>query len=271
MPQNAAKCHRISTHAPRTGSDAFGLGTIRAGADFNPRSPHGERRLAGAGIANFGTFQPTLPARGATDGFRHDRRGVQISTHAPRTGSDGLLLGDGNAERNFNPRSPHGERHPKWIHFPVSSAISTHAPRTGSDAQIADGSITDANFNPRSPHGERHDAYGAGVARQSNFNPRSPHGERPGGTRTYKSGRDFNPRSPHGERQSAPDADSRRERISTHAPRTGSDEGFLVPADGGLLFQPTLPARGATTPSSRTGRPRRDFNPRSPHGERRGC
>ena len=36
--------------------------------------------------------------------------------------------------------------------------------------------------------------------------------------------------------------------ISTHAPRTGSDAFHqLLPADVEVIFQPTLPARGATT------------------------
>ena len=58
----------ISTHAPRTGSDLFGLKQMQAcQRDFNPRSPHGERPLFGGECYHFhGTFQPTLPARGAT-------------------------------------------------------------------------------------------------------------------------------------------------------------------------------------------------------------
>ena len=78
---------------------------------FNPRSPHGERPTHGSGraaaLAAFQptlpargatieslvwvgdtSFQPTLPARGATDRPRRNRRGLRISTHAPRTGSD---------------------------------------------------------------------------------------------------------------------------------------------------------------------------------------
>ena len=34
----------ISIHAPRTGSDDVRAGLFREGFDFNPRSPHGERR-----------------------------------------------------------------------------------------------------------------------------------------------------------------------------------------------------------------------------------
>ena len=77
----------------------------------------------------------------------------------------------------------------------------------------------------------------------------------------------FNPRSPHGERRCSYLPCGRLQRISTHAPRTGSD---VFAQDVEFLdsaFQPTLPARGAT---SAKGASRRDdnFNPRSPHGER---
>ena len=79
----------ISTHAPRTGSDGTSNAALSVSADFNPRSPHGERRtphgeegrkchhfnprsphgerlymcLYGRSLS---AFQPTLPARGAT-------------------------------------------------------------------------------------------------------------------------------------------------------------------------------------------------------------
>ena len=38
----------ISIHAPRTGSDDFRHPPERAEADFNPRSPHGERPICRA-------------------------------------------------------------------------------------------------------------------------------------------------------------------------------------------------------------------------------
>ena len=37
------------------------------------------------------------------------------------------------------------------------------------------------------------------------------------------------------------------------------------------IFQSTLPARGATQISALTGIVQKDFNPRSPHGERHYC
>ena len=56
----------ISTHAPRTGSDFSSHAPLPYRADFNPRSPHGERHYAMTNSQFAGLFQPTLPARGAT-------------------------------------------------------------------------------------------------------------------------------------------------------------------------------------------------------------
>ena len=61
--------------------------TIRP-PDFNPRSPHGERRQqCGAWTTSF-RFQSTLPARGATGKDKYNQQQGFISIHAPRTGSD---------------------------------------------------------------------------------------------------------------------------------------------------------------------------------------
>ena len=124
-------------------------------------------------------------------------------------------------------------------------------------------------FNPRSPHGERL------ISRRFGFPRRliSIHAPRTGSDgRTHEGG--LNEAS-----------------ISIHAPRTGSDiiNVFYIACQ--LKFQSTLPARGATagrvpifssaeisihaprTGSDWTYKPSQgslhDFNPRSPHGERR--
>ena len=57
-----------------------------------------------------------------------------ISTHAPRTGSDLDDITMPFGVQDFNPRSPHGERHDGSQVFFRNHAISTHAPRTGSDS-----------------------------------------------------------------------------------------------------------------------------------------
>ena len=192
---------------------------------------------------------------------------------------------------HFNPRSPHGERPIFSKAEEAVEAISIHAPRTGSDKRFQALRLFGKHFNPRSPHGERPDllccyywrgifqstlpARGAtfltalSVSPSFDFNPRSPHGERRHALLTDFSYMDFNPRSPHGERQ-------------YHSVVLASD----------YRFQSTLPARGATLHNKtsgnanmisihapRTGSDRRwgtdnyffiiDFNPRSPHGERR--
>ena len=56
----------ISTHAPRAGSDVGRAGTGPASANFNPRSPCGERHAAVWDLMGVVVFQPTLPVRGAT-------------------------------------------------------------------------------------------------------------------------------------------------------------------------------------------------------------
>ena len=123
----------ISIHAPRTGSDCppslpgqtdrhFNprsphgerrmLETLKArSSHFNPRSPHGERRrLPSRRRWTVKLFQSTLPARGATPRVVVLLLLLLISIHAPRTGSDVLA-----------PQVA--------LIFP----ISIHAPRTGSD------------------------------------------------------------------------------------------------------------------------------------------
>ena len=56
----------ISIHAPRTGSDKSSAPLATTAANFNPRSPHGERRIMAAIVTLEEIFQSTLPARGAT-------------------------------------------------------------------------------------------------------------------------------------------------------------------------------------------------------------
>ena len=57
-------------------------------------------------------FQSTLPAWGATRNDAINIRVILISIHAPRMGSDHNDFWQIPVCQNFNPRSPHGERHP---------------------------------------------------------------------------------------------------------------------------------------------------------------
>ena len=267
--------------------------SLSSSRNFNPRSPHGERRFSTPeGVAPLEKFQPTLPARGATARRRHITETLPISTHAPRTGSDLAQGYQINPATIFQPTLPaRGATQAGGLARAVAGEISTHAPRTGSDHTTLSGSCcqplfqptlpargatalpgrvspTSAHFNPRSPHGERlPPAGGAGIVNHisthaprtgsdrlrghefradDHFNPRSPHGERRFKRCWMTRCGDFNPRSPHGERRGAEMQHMTLEVISTHAPRTGSDENT----------------------ECRSISPKRNFNPRSPHGER---
>ena len=127
------KQNSISIHAPRTGSDSYSNFAYARCKNFNPRSPHGERRFRPEPVAptqdisihaprtgsdenkrkrrTAGKFQSTLPARGATPSTATMNGSQGISIHAPRTGSDGYSLRIA-------------------LHRII---ISIHAPRTGSD------------------------------------------------------------------------------------------------------------------------------------------
>ena len=78
----------ISIHAPRTGSDEAGDFQAPCFEHFNPRSPHGERRNAVHDkLADF-DFNPRSPHGERPSGFLYPHTRMQISIHAPRTGSD---------------------------------------------------------------------------------------------------------------------------------------------------------------------------------------
>ena len=191
----------------------------------------------------------------------------------------------------FNPRSPHGERQFVKgatvramfisIHAPRTGSdvvlatnlrnlkfISIHAPRTGSDderggiaGEVAEFQSTlparGATFVVGKPFSWCHISIhaprtgsdrsaGLPAPVRDHFNPRSPHGERLLGHGVAASVLgDFNPRSPHGERPCS------NQRILCN-----------------VIFQSTLPARGATLLGGEPVRTHHYFNPRSPHGER---
>ena len=192
----------ISTHAPRTGSDITmtmnqtaqtifqptlpargATASARTGdrfaPHFNPRSPHGERRMARLEERGRQKFQPTLPARGATLSQESELRQMAISTHAPRTGSDLAAPEEDRPSTLFQPTLPARGATPRTSSMSSLSRISTHAPRTGSDRRGCGLRFSSGcHFNPRSPHGERRTRAEVITASAGNFNPRSPHGER---------------------------------------------------------------------------------------------
>ena len=123
----------ISTHAPRTGSDQCCQCGKRRLPLFQPTLPARGATMDIRPAQFFILFQPTLPARGATTFYTARKNARDISTHAPRTGSDECEA---------------------YIAY-AAWCISTHAPRTGSDMRRQSQMARINHFNPRSPHGER--------------------------------------------------------------------------------------------------------------------
>ena len=80
--------HIISIHAPREGSDSQRKTKAVEEAHFYPRSPRGERPSKPKPKTRTRTFLSTLPARGATPAIWGVEKGIEISIHAPREGSD---------------------------------------------------------------------------------------------------------------------------------------------------------------------------------------
>ena len=144
----------ISIHALLTESDSIAWSSVFGNPNFNPRSPHGERRSAYGQPQGHRQFQSTLSSRRATAATLPCCVGHAISIHALLTESDCVHHEDGCVQTDFNPRSPHGERRHSCSSF-----------------------FSQRNFNPRSPHGERPYCHFSS-SRIYNFNPRSPHGER---------------------------------------------------------------------------------------------
>ena len=83
----------------------------RTRGNFNPRSPHGERPAQHPDSPARGHFNPRSPHGERPEKPPAAHQPPEISTHAPRTGSDG---------RRERPKT-------------ATKKISTHAPRTGSD------------------------------------------------------------------------------------------------------------------------------------------
>ena len=212
---------KISIHAPHAGSD-FAPHRLPEGLlDFNPRSPCGERHVVLGSRHVHGRFQSTLPMRGATRKLYDYYRRRFISIHAPHAGSDGGVDAVCGVVRDFNPRSPCGERRsgfsfsvqvsPISIHAPhagsdafkewldAMGAISIHAPHAGSDTSSSCCAPGSPDFNPRSPCGERRDPDGE-RRRKMQFQSTLPMRGATSNRQDRPCFGYFNPRSPCGER-----------------------------------------------------------------------
>ena len=201
----AARRHSsISIHAPRTGSDEYiHRRTFKRTANFNPRSPHGERLQS----------------------IWHTAGSFHISIHAPRTGSDQLYELGMLSPTQFQSTLPargatllmpftamlaifqstlpaRGATACEAVQVAAMCVFQSTLPARGATRKLLATLSARSHFNPRSPHGERPlNAYGitetkafqstlpargatyrakTTAARMKHFNPRSPHGERLG-------------------------------------------------------------------------------------------
>ena len=101
----------ISIHVPLAGNDVMILtycGTVPS--NFNPRSPCGERPVPAARPRPLPKFQSTFPLRGTTAIYWPLIVRCKISIHVPLAGNDSASSCPSAISRNFNPRSPCGER-----------------------------------------------------------------------------------------------------------------------------------------------------------------
>ena len=115
------------------GSDVGTLRPTAIFADFNPRSPCGERPDGGGGIGGTGEFQSTLPVWGATPRFRPVSGRLSISIHAPRVGSATSFTTSALAASVFQSTLPVWGATRDLHGIILLALISIHAPRVGSD------------------------------------------------------------------------------------------------------------------------------------------
>ncbi len=173
MPLLVRRLVLFQSTLPVRGATGLLLARLPGGCYFNPRSPCGERQrylpdsgtavafqstlpVRGATAADIAggegvVFQSTLPVRGATSGIMWAAFPSSISIHAPRAGSDAPGQRHPNSFQNFNPRSPCGERHPRWVVKGGWAKISIHAPRAGSDDQAQGTSLDSQVFQSTLP------------------------------------------------------------------------------------------------------------------------
>ena len=193
----------ISIHAPLTGSDHRLRFLAQPWMYFNPRSPYGERPFAPITAFHCGRFQSTLPLRGATGGKMGLTPPIEISIHAPLTGSDQggtrcvcrpvyfnprSPYGERQHYKkitqkceNFNPRSPYGERHPEQRPAPFQLGFQSTLPLRGATRFSLCLSFFD-QISIHAPLTGSDFLTGLEAVCNAYFNPRSPYGERPGET-----------------------------------------------------------------------------------------
>ena len=245
-PKSTLRHSKISIHAPRRGSDDLAdliLDTISRISIHAPRMGSDSAFLERPEL-HF-QFQSTLPGWGATKPIQGDRQN----------------------RKDFNPRSPDGERHGDVANVTVTDVFQSTLPGWGATGRIGTWVWT-IIFQSTLP------GWGATVAGNIIGRGQIFQSTLPGWGATAFPWmpiaflHDFNPRSPDGERLRHIPFDLPVKAISIHAPRMGSDLFLVSGFHSREAFQSTLPGWGATTRSGSESPLPEYFNPRSPDGER---
>ena len=167
--------------------------------NFNPRSPHRERPLIKSRTPYSDLFQSTLPSQGATFNSAILKAKRTFQSTLPSQGATFPHLVNLFANVDFNPRSPHRERHRSYIY-----------------------TLEKSNFNPRSPHRERLVPLTmAGAAYQ--FQSTLPSQGATKHVSDFNAELQFQSTLPSQGATNVPNGAELIKKISIHAPLTGSD------------------------------------------------
>ena len=235
--------------------------------NFNPLSPHGERRGDAVFHAKLDQFQSTLPAWGETGGkplfLIHNR----FQSTLPAWGETLSSLMLATFSKRFQSTLPAwGET--QWAHpWAVPSPISIHSPRMGRDNRSA-GLGQRLCISIHSPRMGR-DSGSPNSRSDISISIHSPRMGRDGMPAEIWPGLwNFNPLSPHGERPRRACGTRCAEEFQSTLPAWGETVSPVLFHALTLNFNPLSPHGERPASARRASTVRTDFNPLSPHGER---
>ena len=169
---------RFQSTLPARGATPQDIKTKNIKADFNPRSPHGERQNGFCTISAKPRISIHAPRTGSDPPFDSNHINAYISIHAPPTGRDSAPAFAPDAAEHFNPRSPHGERLRYVALVGTRRTFQSTLPARGATLQLFAEFFFKFVFQSTLP--ARGATCSSGFRRSlgCDFNPRSPHGER---------------------------------------------------------------------------------------------
>ena len=191
-----------------------------------------------------------------------------ISIHSPRMGRDGGYITFPRVKKNFNPLSPHGERHRPWPGIRPPRPFQSTLPAWGETLRVLRCIGGIFHFNPLSPHGERPARRWASPPSGIFQSTLPAWGETKPVRQHRRAMVEISIHSPRMGRDLMVILSLVWLMISIHSPRMGRDGSHFVLTSFSAYFNPLSPhgerhiGRGNFYAASY-------FNPLSPHGERR--